>query len=49
MGQWVGVCGKFKFVVCAEKSSLKKLKKVVNTRPETVWSNHEQVESFLET
>jgi len=48
MGQWVYVCGKFKFIEDGEKSSLKKLIKVINIRPEAEWSNHEQVESYIE-
>lgn len=48
MGQWVYVCGKFKFIEDAEKSSFKKLIRVINIRPEAEWSNHEQVESRIE-
>jgi len=50
MGQWVYIYGKFKFIADVDNSSFKKLCfLVIIIRPEAEWSNHEQVESFMET
>jgi len=48
MGQWVYNYGKFKLIEYVENSSFKKLRKVIIIRPEAEWSNHEQVESYIE-
>jgi len=48
MGQWVFICGKFKIIVDEDNSSFKK-RLVANKRPEAEWSNHEQIEGFVET
>ena len=50
MGQWVYIYSKLNFIVSTDNSSFKKrFNLVVNIRPEAEWSNHEQVEDFVET
>ena len=50
MGQWVYIYGKFKVLtVDVDNSNFKKFVKVINVKPEAEWSNHEQVESVMET
>ena len=44
MGQWVYIYGKFKLIEYIENSSFKKLREVINIRPEAEWSNYEQTE-----
>lgn len=48
MGQWVYIYGEFKLIEYVENSSFKKLREVISIRPEAEWSNHEQVESYIE-
>ena len=48
MGQQVYVYGKLNINVGVEKTSFKMRNTVISIRPEAEWSNHEQVENFVE-